>query len=295
MVKDFKDIREFIVLAEICNYQEASERLYISPSTLSKHIMALEETLGVHLFDRTTRSVTLTKYGKTFYKYAQEMVHIYDECSNELNELRVDSDHRICVGFLSRLEQCGIIEVLTDFPAHYQGITLDMAASNTPLDLLKEQKCQFVFDSDNYPKDSEIESILYKKDSLVAVLPLDHPFANMEGLKLEQLRNERFIIHSDAAAIEGGVDIMKLCENAGFKPEVSMSASYTSTIVKLVRQGQGVSVLNRMNVPATILSTVAVVPIQPEVPYYIYLLYLKKAKRTPAFNRFLDYIKNLKD
>ena len=117
----------------------------------------------------------------------------------------------------------------------------------------------------------------------------------MDGLKLEQLRNERFIIHNDAAAIESGVDIVKLCENAGFRPNVSMSASYTSTIVKLVRQGQGVSVLNRMNVPATILSTVAVVPVQPEVPYYIYLLYLKKAKKTPAFSKFLEYIKNLRE
>ena len=166
-----------------------------------------------------------------------------------------------------------------------------MSASNRPIDLLKEQKCQFIFDSDNFQKDSDIESILYKKDYLAAVLPMDHPFARRDSLRLEQLKNERFLIHSMAQE-NNGIDIPKLCREAGFEPDIVMSVSYTSTIVKLVRQGQGVTVINRLNVPAPISQTVAVIPIEPEVPYYIYLLYLKKSRKTPAFTRFLNFIQN---
>ena len=64
-------IKEFVVLAETENYLEAAESLFISQSTLSKHIKIIEKELDVQLFDRTTRKVHLNKYGKMFLKYAK--------------------------------------------------------------------------------------------------------------------------------------------------------------------------------------------------------------------------------
>ena len=64
-------LKEFVVLAETKNFWEASERLYMNQSTLSKHIKSLENELGVELFTRTTRRVELTSYGQTFLPYAR--------------------------------------------------------------------------------------------------------------------------------------------------------------------------------------------------------------------------------
>ena len=61
-----ENLKEFIVLAETKNFWEASERLYMNQSTLSKHIKSLENDLGVALFTRTTRRVELTNYGEIF-------------------------------------------------------------------------------------------------------------------------------------------------------------------------------------------------------------------------------------
>ena len=55
-----ENLKEFIVLAETKNFWEASERLYMNQSTLSKHIKNLESELGISLFTRTTRRVELT-------------------------------------------------------------------------------------------------------------------------------------------------------------------------------------------------------------------------------------------
>ena len=60
------NLKEFMVLAETKNFWEASDRLYMNQSTLSKHIKSLENELGVPLFTRTTRRVELTSYGQTF-------------------------------------------------------------------------------------------------------------------------------------------------------------------------------------------------------------------------------------
>ena len=64
-------LKEFVVLAETKNFWEASDRLYMNQSTLSKHIKSLENELGVDLFLRTTRRVELTNYGQTFLPYAK--------------------------------------------------------------------------------------------------------------------------------------------------------------------------------------------------------------------------------
>lgn len=65
--------REFTVLAEVKNYWEAAERLYINQSTLSKHIKSMENELGILLFDRSTRHVELTRYGKALLPYARSI------------------------------------------------------------------------------------------------------------------------------------------------------------------------------------------------------------------------------
>ena len=59
-------IQEFVVLAECLNFSEAASRLFISQSSLSKHIKALEQELGVALFERTTRSIRLSGAGERY-------------------------------------------------------------------------------------------------------------------------------------------------------------------------------------------------------------------------------------
>ena len=63
---ELNHLKEFVVLAKIENYMEAAENLFISQSTLSKHIKSLETELGINLFDRTTRQVKLNEAGRVF-------------------------------------------------------------------------------------------------------------------------------------------------------------------------------------------------------------------------------------
>lgn len=61
-------IREFVTLADVGNYMEAADILFISQSTLSRHIKSIEEDLGAPLFDRTTRKVVINEFlEKSFF------------------------------------------------------------------------------------------------------------------------------------------------------------------------------------------------------------------------------------
>lgn len=85
---EIKLLREFIVLAQSETFLKAADMLFISQPTLSRHIKNMETELGVSLFERTTRSFKLTKYGDMFLPYARKIVELYGQFSDELVEER---------------------------------------------------------------------------------------------------------------------------------------------------------------------------------------------------------------
>lgn len=294
---DVKLMKEFTVLAETCSFQEAAERLYISSSALSKHVKTMEEEFGVPLFDRTTRNVKLTRYGDTFYQYAKQMVKLFNECSADLDNLRVNQDSRLSIGFLPKFEPSGIVEMLSDFSKERPDLTVHMVATNQPKELLQSRRCNFVFTNDDCTKDSTINSFLYKTGNLVAVFSHDHPLAGEHSVTVEQLRDEELIMHSDFSGEStlAAQTFQNRCLEAGFAPKIVITASYASSAVKLARKGDGVAILNRMFVPDALSDDVAVVDIIPEIPLSIYVLHLSKTRMFPAERDFLRYVKSLTD
>lgn len=83
-----QSMREFIALSEVRNFNLASERLFLSQPTLSRHIKELEEELGVPLFKRSTRRVELTPYGQYFLPYARRVVTAEDEYTQGFATMR---------------------------------------------------------------------------------------------------------------------------------------------------------------------------------------------------------------
>ncbi len=81
-------MREFLTLSELKNFNSASEKLFLSQPTLSRHIKELEEELGVTLFNRSTRRVELTDAGQYFLPFAKLIVNAEDEYTVGLAAMR---------------------------------------------------------------------------------------------------------------------------------------------------------------------------------------------------------------
>ena len=70
---ELKQVTYFLTVAELGSFSSAADHLYISQSSLSKQIMALEKELGIELFDRSKRNIVVTEAGATFRKHAQRI------------------------------------------------------------------------------------------------------------------------------------------------------------------------------------------------------------------------------
>lgn len=280
-------LNEFVVLADICKYQEAADALYISLPTLSKHIAKMEKELGVPLFDRTTRNVRLTEFGNVFYTYALHISNSYNDCIDALHRQRINANDYLSIGFLPVLSQYGVIELLSNFTELNPNVKLSMTESEQPLDLLASKRCDFVFDAEYDPTQSKYCKQLCKVDTLAAILPLDHPLAPRGYVTLEQLSNERFIMSHKGIPLLS--DLTKLCKAHGYHPNIASTVSFSSTIVKMVNQGMGIAIMNKQHIPDSKKYKVAVLDIQPMIPFSIYIYYDNSRQRSTAAQQFYDY------
>ncbi|MCC8063917.1 MAG: LysR family transcriptional regulator [Clostridiales bacterium] len=290
--------REFIVLADTSNYLEAAERLFMGQSTLSKHIMAMERELGVPLFERTSRKVVLSKYGKLLLPHARTIVQAeYDytaDLENELESMR----GRVTVGTVSATAKYRITEVLANYKRRYPNSSVRMIEGD-PNDLigqLKARKCDMIFAHlpNNSLEEAGLHGFQYCEDSLVCVFPKSHPLAKEKVLPLERLQDETFIALAENSVAHNLV--LESCHRVGFSPKIAFFCNRIDSVLDLVTKEMGIAILMEnltvrpedSNFPDR--APFSVVQLQPHVTAPVYLCYRADEELSPAAKHFVQSV-----
>lgn len=182
-------LRYFSTLAHIEHYTKAADILAITQPSLSYAISTLEEELGVKLFEKNGRNVTLTKYGKVFLNDVEEVLNRLDSSVNSL-KLAGKGEGCIDVAFLRTLGIDFLPKIMRGFLAANPtkkidfNLYCDKVLTADILNGLKEKKYDLGFCSmiDNEPL---IEFIPVARQELVVIVPSDHPLAAKEEVCLE--------------------------------------------------------------------------------------------------------------
>jgi LysR family transcriptional regulator for bpeEF and oprC len=137
-MKDLNSIRIFAQVAEFKNFSAAANRLELSASAVSKAITRLEQELGIRLFNRTTRSVSLTSDGACFLDCCRSVLTQIEGAETALNPARTPLHGRLrlhtSVGFGKRV----VVPALAAFRRAYPGITVDVELTDRVVDLVYE-------------------------------------------------------------------------------------------------------------------------------------------------------------
>lgn len=293
---DTERCHEFVVLAQTCNYLQASEQLFISQSSLSKHIKALERELGVELFNRTTRKVQLTEQGRIFLPFARRIASAGHEAIVALDNAR-DNERRVLeIGSIPVMVPYGITKLLHDFEREHPNVRLHISEGEADVlrDRLRKHTLDLAFirewdgdvalDGD----DSEFATIEYATDRLAAVLPAGHRLASRTTLRLAELANEEFLLLPQGTVMNAL--ITDACAAEGFVPEVRYRGTRAENIIDLVARGMGVSLL--MRTPAAYLtrSAVSIIDLEQPIVTKIKLYRLRDQEPSAEAHAFLDYL-----
>ncbi len=288
-----ENMQEFIVLAEEHNYQIAAERLYTTQATLSRHIIALEEELGVQLLNRSTKKIELTEAGMTFLSYAHKAAALENAMRKELDSKRRELRETLTVGYNGRVSFYNFTELLGQFMTQYPGLNIEVVENEPPqlLAALRDKELDVAILMENPFADiaGGLKCIRIASDEMIAVLPQGHPLENRDFITLSQLKQEKFITSSIKK--EPGSIFLEACRRAGFEPTLAHTGIIGSAAFELVKNTRYVSLDWSATVKTYQKGGVSLVEIEPKVRTYVDVLYLGDGGK-PGKQLLLKYFKS---
>lgn len=242
-----RQLRYFMELAKCLNFTKAAMNLYIAQPALSQQIADLEKQLGVTLFDRNSRSVTLTPAGKILQGACPELLNKLDNVHKQMLCAQAGLRGRLKIGYLY-LFQPLLPTLVQEFRRMYPDIALEFYSGNL-MELENAQKNNDIdvaftwINFEDMPQaNAPAVNVLWKDDLCVAVHK-NHPFALSGGTDVSLLEKETFILIDDSSTPGFQYMARKASTEAGFLIKDKISCKEFSSIMLQVESGIGVSLL----------------------------------------------------
>jgi DNA-binding transcriptional LysR family regulator len=241
---ELRQLRYFLVVADELHFARAAERLHMTQPPLTVAIKGLERELGVQLFDRTTRRVTLTAAGLAFRDRAAAAVADLDAAAGDVANVAAGRSGKIRVGFVSSASYTTVPEAIRTFRQHRPRVELVL----TPL--TSGEQIEQLLDGDldlgliRDPGDVPgLHLELLGTEDLVVVLPGTHPLAAQDEVQPQDLEGEPMILFPYRLMPGFVARVLRLFEPLATPPAVVQQAIHQETVLGLVAAGLGVSVL----------------------------------------------------
>ena len=241
---EFRHLRYFLALAEELHYGRAAQRLAISQPPLSVAIQQLEASVGARLFDRDSKGVRLTPAGTAFRASAQALLARAEDACALAREVQAGEVGRLRLGFVGSTLFNGLSAWLQAFQAGHPKVEVVVVELNSQdqIDaLLGEELDLGLVHTDRLPP--ALTSTPLYSEPFLACLPAGHPLAALPEIPLTGLSDQPFILFSRKGSPDYHARIVEICRQHGFYPRLQHEGRHWLSVVSLVAQGMGVSIV----------------------------------------------------
>ena len=242
---NFRQIQQFLAVAETLNFRKAAERLHMAQPPLSVSIKRLEEDLDSPLFVRHRRGLRLTAAGEAILGHARQIAFHSDQLRKSAAQAAEGIGGNLRIGFVGSATYMLFPRTLPIFRERYPNVVLDLRERSTTQILREIESGELDLGIVRYPVTEATAAALtpVEHDQLVAVLPAASALAHRKRLRLRDLSSQPFVMYSSVAAQNLRSQVVSVCQAAGFMPEVVQEAVQVQTIVSLVASGMGVAIV----------------------------------------------------
>ncbi|MEW5066409.1 LysR family transcriptional regulator [Bacillus subtilis] len=239
---EWEQLEYFQTLARMQHVTKAAKSLSITQPALSRSIARLENHLGVPLFDRQGRSISLNQYGHIFLRRVQAMMKEYTEGKEEIQALLKPDQGVVSLGFLHTLGTTLVPDLIGFFQQEYPNIAFQLKQNHSYwlLERLKSGDLDLCLLASIKPE-NPIQWIKLWSEELFVFVPNDHPLASRESITLNEIAGERFILLKKGYALRMTVD--ELFEKANIQPNIMFEGEEAATAAGFVAAGLGISIL----------------------------------------------------
>ena len=236
---DNRSLQAFVHLSETLHFSRASESCHVSPSTLSRMIQRLEETVGYRLLERDQRSVALTPQGELFLRYARDTLRNWDAFQNQLLEESGELQGEVSVYCSVTASYSFLFEVLRRFHQQHPRIQIklhtgdpEMATSRV---MAGQEEISIGARPDRLPAELAFKSM--------AVTPLVFIRAGNDGAGRVDWAQVPMIMPERGVARDR---LDRWFRERGIQPNVSAQVAGNEAIVSMIALGDGVGLVPRI-------------------------------------------------
>lgn len=242
---DLDSIKAFLTVAQFRSFSAAADQLHLTQPAVSKRIALLEHQLGVKLFDRIGRTVSLTQAGEELAPRATVILAEVEDTQRAIGNLNNAVSGRLTLATSHHVGLWRLPSVLKAFSDRYPDVALDLHFMDS--EVAHEQIVQGNLEIGIItlaPRPHErLAARQIWNDELVFVCAADHPLAQLTTPTLAAIADYPAVL-PDISTFTGRI-VKGLFSRAQLSLQVSMSTNYLETIKMLVAIGQGWSVLPR--------------------------------------------------
>lgn len=283
-------LQYFKTLARVLHYTHAAKELHIAQPSLSYSISELEKELGVKLFNKENRTVSLTVYGEQFLPYVEKALNLLDEGANSLHQLAGTALQVVNLGYFNSISSSLIPAIMAEVygQEENQGIRFQFfeAPSFDIFTQLKNGALDLAF---CMHLDESIESVMIMRQPLYLAVPAHHPLAGRDSVSFEQFAREPMVMLDKSSNLRSVVD--QAFSKRGVTPSVVFEVRECNAALQYVALRFGVSILP--HVPAMQNGKVSIIPIEDDEQTFVRTVYLSWSKNlplSPAAQRVRHYI-----
>lgn len=238
-----QELRYFCVTAEVLHYTRAARLLYISQPSLSYAINKLEQELGLPLFEKNGKKVSLTKYGEEFLPYAKRALAEISEGTERLREMKIPSSGGISLGYIYSVSFSALPEFVNSFYKHQGGDRIAFRFRQGKAGELVEQLLNGTLDLliAGKPDLASVDFIPIYRQELYLIVPSTHRLADADSITLADIAGEYFISLNHETLTYHQLE--KEFRKAEFEPNTIIEADEYSSIAASVSTGAGVAIM----------------------------------------------------
>jgi DNA-binding transcriptional LysR family regulator len=242
---DLRKLRYFVAVAEELHFGRAAERLRISQPPLSVHIRTLERELGVQLFVRNRRRVTLTVAGNVLLEEAHRLLRQAELSVLHVRRAASGEVGRLAIGFVSTVDYSILPSLVGRFRAKHPGVDLRLLEMTGDRQQEALRTGELDLGLSILPAAaSDLVTRPILREALIAAVSARHALAaRTRPLDPARLEKERFIVFPRRLAPGLFDATIGVCRQAGFTPAVAQEAVQMQTILGLVAAGLGIALV----------------------------------------------------
>jgi DNA-binding transcriptional LysR family regulator len=240
-----KHLRAFVSIANAGSFTRAAAQLNLTQSTLTASIKLLEQQAGLILLDRTTRQVTLTKEGERFFPVARRLINDFRLAMDDLQAGAEQQRGHISIATSPTANSFLIPELVCSYHQQYPNINLSIYESGASE--IEQQVASKFADfglGSNHSQHPELNYQLILQDQYGVVSTPDHPIAQQQTLKWQDLPNFKLLHLSENNGIRAELERWHQQSIIQYpKPLPVIEASNPNGLAALIDNQLGISVL----------------------------------------------------